>query len=344
MEGRDKILKDALNSLRKHNYNGVLLIATGAGKTRIMVEAIKELKPKSILYLSDRRELRDKTFIHELHKWDASYLIPIIDMECYQTAYKWKDKKYDIVLADEFDAGLTDKYINVFNNNSFTYKILVSATLSEEKRYKARKIAPIIYEKNQKELIESKVLNKIKFIFIKYDLEGEENKKYLRYNDMFSNLLSSPQTNRTKKSLEMLKLERKHFLSGLKSSVKVTRWIVDNLSSKNEKVLIFCGLSTQADKVSPNSYHSTNNNIEALRKFEDGSIKELSVVGKITRGVNITDVKHIIHNTVSSSKIEMVQKIGRGLRLKQDETLNVFFIVPYYTHPKYGRKPTIIQN
>ena len=58
-------------------------------------------------------------FIDELHKWDAAYLLHVMDRQCYQTTYKWKDKHYDLVLADEFDAALTEKYIQVFKNNTF---------------------------------------------------------------------------------------------------------------------------------------------------------------------------------------------------------------------------------
>lgn len=344
MNGREKILKEVLNAYKKNNYIGVVLLPTGTGKGRIMIETAKIIRPKSILYLSNSTELRDKMFIDELHKWDAKYLLNIMDRECYQTVYKWRNRSYDLVLADEFDAALTDKYSDVFKYNDFKYKVLVSATLDDDKRVKAKKIAPIIYEKKTDELINEEVLNKIQFYFVNYDLTLSENASYLEYNDRFKTLLNKPQDALTKKQLERVQISRKQFLSGLKSSVEVTKWLVDKLKTRNEKILIFCGLSDQADKVCRNSYHSNNENAQALDDFQTGVVKELSVVDKITRGVNIQDVRNIIFESTGRSKTKITQRIGRGLRLQAHETLKVFFLVPHFKHPFYGKKATVVQD
>lgn len=342
MTGREKILKECLSAYKKSNYNGIVLLPTGTGKGRLMIEVCKVLKPKSILYLCDSEDNRDKTFIHELHKWDAAYLIPQIDRACYQTAYKWKDKHYDLILADEFDFCLTDKYSEVFKNNTFTHKVLVSATLDKAKRALATKIAPIIYEKKQREAIEEKVLNKINFYFITYDLNPMENYRYLEFNKRFKVLLEKPQNKFVQKQLDALKIERKQFLNTLKSSVEVTKWLISTLLPKNEKILIFCGLSSQADKICKFSYHSNNDNKEALISFEKGEIKCLCVVDKVTRGANINEVRNIIIESPGSSKTKTVQKTGRGLRLHVDDSLNVFFLIPYFHHPFHKRKATIV--
>lgn len=344
MTGRDKLLAEALIAAKKHSYNGVLLIPTGGGKGRLMIEIAKELKPKSILYLCNSQELRDKMFIDELHKWDAAYLLPIIDLQCYQTTYKWKDKHYDLVLADEFDASLTPNYVKVFFNNTFKHKILVSATLDDDKKRKAKTIAPIIFEKKTKELINEKVLNNVRYYFIKYDLTPNENEIYSDFNRRFKKLLNQHMDKNVKFELEKLQIARKQFLSKLHSSLTVTRWLIDSLIRKNEKILVFCGLSEQADKICDNSYHSNNDNKEALEDFHTGKKKILSVVDKVTRGVNISDVKNIIFESTGRSKTKITQKIGRGMRLEINDTLNVFFLVPYFKHHLLGRKATIVEQ
>lgn len=342
--GKDKILAEALEAFKKNNYNGIALLPTGSGKGRLMIEIAKILKPKSILYLCNTTLLRDQMFIDELIKWDAKYLISIIDFQCYQTAYKWKDKHYGLLLGDEFDAAITDKYSKVMDNNTFDHKVLVSATLDDEKKRKARKIAPIIYEKHTQELINEKVLNNIQFYFINYDLSSKENYWYLEYNKQFKVLLNQPQTKLTKFRLEKLQIKRKQFLSSLKTSENVTKWLLSTLKPANEKVLIFCGLSSQADKVCEHSYHSNNNNIVAYEKFKKGLIKEIAVVDKVTRGENIVGVKNIIHESIGKSKTKLTQKDGRGMRLDVDDTLNVFFLIPHFMHPFWGKKPSIVKE
>ena len=344
MTGRDKLLAEALTAAEKNHYNGVFLIPTGGGKGKLMIEIAKRLKPKSILYLCNSQELRDKMFIDELNKWDAQHLLHVMDLQCYQTTYKWSGKHYDLVLADEFDAALTPEYVKVFDNNTFNHKVLVSATLDDDKKRKARKIAPIIFEKKSKELIRDKILNNVQYYFIKYDLSHEENDMYLHYNKQFKKLLDQYLDKPTKFKLEKLQIQRKQFLSNLKSSAEVTKWLVNSLAKKDEKILIFCGLSEQADRVCNNSYHSNNDNKQALEDFHTGKKKILSVVDKVTRGVNISDVKNIILESTGRSKTKITQKIGRGMRLEINDTLSVFFLVPYFNHPFHGKKPTIVEQ
>lgn len=344
MTGRDKLLDEALKVAHKHNYNGVFLLPTGSGKGKLMIEIAKILKAKNILYVCNTQLLRDKMFIDELRKWDAAYLIPYIDMQCYQTTYKWTDKHYDLILADEFDAALSPEYIKLFSNNTFTHKILVSATLDDDKRRKAKRIAPIIFEKKPDELIKDKVLNSVQFYFINFDLTDQENYQYLEYNKQFKVLLNQYQDKLIKFKLEKLQIERKQFLSSLQSSARVTKWLLKNLMGRNEKVLVFCGLSKQADKVCANSYHSNNNNVKALEDFEAGIIKELAVVDKLTRGMNIAEVRNIILESTGKSKTKITQKIGRGMRLHVNDVLNVFFLIPHFTHPFWGKKPTIVES
>lgn len=338
MTGRDIILTEIIETVKENDYNGILIVPTGGGKSRAMIEIAKELKPQNILYLCDNTELRDKTFKDELYKWDASYLIPYIDFACYQTACKWKDKHYDLLLADEFDFSLTPKYSQVYFNNTFDKKILVSATLDYDKRNLSKKIAPIIYERKQQNLIDDNVLNKIQPFIINYDLLPNENKKYLEYNNTFSKILSN-KDNRS--SIEFLKIRRKQFLSSLNSSVKVTKWLISTLS---EKTLIFSGLSSQADKIHYNTYHSINNNKDAFELFNSGKENVLVVVEKITRGVNTEGIRNVIHESPGRSKTKLIQKTGRGMRLGVDETLNVFYLIPYFNHPLQGKRPTIVKN
>jgi len=342
LTGRDKLLKEALSACNKSGYNGVVLLPTGSGKGRLMIEVAKILRPKNILYVCNTTLLRDKTFKDELHKWNAEYLIPIIDFECYQTTYKWIGRKYDLILADEFDASLTPEYVKTFTNNLYKNKILVSATLDDEKRKKAEKIAPVIFERGVNELINDKILNGINLYFINYNLTPEENGFYLHYNISFKKLLNQFQSNDVKKKLESLQIQRKHFLSSLRSSAKVTKWLINNLKPRDEKVLVFCGLSEQADRICINSFHEKNKNHKAFEDFEKGLIKVITVVNKVDRGLNIEGVRNIIHESVGRSKTKMVQRNGRGMRLNVNEKLNVFFLIPHFLTVWGERKPTIV--
>lgn len=346
-KAKDKIQAEAFKALKKSGFDGIVMLPTGVGKGKIMIDSIHEIKPKTIGYFCNTELARDVTFKDELKKWDAAHLEPYIEFVCYQTACKWKGKKFDLGLFDEFDSALTPEYIKAITNNVFDKRIFVSATLEEAKKRKALKIAPIVYERNVIEMIEEKVLNKQKFYFVNYDLTPEENKRYLQFNKEFSYYLNQPKSKFNNFKLEQLKIFRKQFLNGLGSSVKVAKWVLNKLDKPENKVMVFTGLSKQADKICPPySFHSKND-IEGLKYFQQfcaGIINKIVIVNKVDRALNIVGVNNIIFESVDSSKTKLTQRTGRGMRLHVDDTLNIFFLIPYYRDYKGMKKPTIVQN
>lgn len=342
--GKDKLLGEAMDAARKNNYTGLFLLPTGSGKGRLMVEIAKELDSRTITYLCNTRLLRDKMFKDELHKWGGAYLIPRIEFACYQTACKWSGRYRDLLLADEFDAALTPEYIKAITNNSFDKRILVSATLQEDKLRMAKKIAPIILERTLKEAIEEDILNNINFYLVNYNLTPIENGQYLSYNERFRTLLNEFKSKSVARQLEWVQINRKQFMSNLQSSAEVTKWVLNKLTPTGEKVIVFCGLSEQADRVCVNSFHSNNANITAFNAFDKGDIRHLSVVNKVDRGLNIHDIRNIIFENIGSSKTRLTQRIGRGLRLKPEEFLNVYLLVPHFFDKRGLRKPTIVEK
>ena len=92
-----------LNSDRKNT----LILGTGFGKSKLTMMVLDELfkegtltKNSKILILADSEKLRDDNWREDFDKWGFSWMWDIIQSECYQTAYKWKDTKWDLVIAD----------------------------------------------------------------------------------------------------------------------------------------------------------------------------------------------------------------------------------------------------
>ena len=172
-------------------------------------------------------------------------------------------------------------------------------------------------------------------------LNKDENRKYLNFNRRFASLLNSSYTNL--KELEFLQISRKHFLSNLDSSLNVCRKLMKHLYDKDEenKILVFCGLSEQADRVSKYSYHS-NTTDKFFNLFDKGEIRILSVVSKADRGLNINGVNVIILESPTKSSTKFMQRTGRGRRLHVNDELDVYLLVPYYKD-MYGKiKPTVV--
>lgn len=101
---REKIQLEALTALKDSNFNGAIIMPTGSGKSWILVQCLKELYNKgssTFLYCCDNRKLRDEDFPKELEKWGVDSYLDIMDRLCYQSAYKLKNQKYDVLLLDK---------------------------------------------------------------------------------------------------------------------------------------------------------------------------------------------------------------------------------------------------
>jgi superfamily II DNA or RNA helicase len=356
-EERRKIQEEALNALRENHYNGIVLLPTGCGKSWVLIQALRELiekfSYKKIWYLCNTTVLRDVDFIEELKKWGAEDLIPYIERMCYQSACKKIDEEIDVLIADEFDFSLTDKYVRVYKNNSFKHKILTTAFIDKEKQVFVKNIADVVYSKSLQEVEDKHILNKSQYHFVNFLMTDEETKTYLKYGESISNLmeikrkfnialLQIDETHKEWKNLskncsyaafklESIVRERKRFLNALNSSVKACRRLMKDIYYEDPecKILVFCELTKQADQISKYSYHGTEHQ-ENLVKFRNNEIQALSVCGKVNRGVNISSIKYVIFESANQSKTQFIQRIGRGKRLKEDEILNVYFLIPCY--------------
>lgn len=332
-EKRREIQLEAVTALEKNNFNGIVLLPTGTGKSFVMIESLKRLIDtgtiNKIWYLCNSEDLRDKGFVEELKNWGAEDLIDNITRMCYQSACKIQGESVDVVLADEFDFSLSDVYRRVYQNNEIKHRILVSATIEKERLPIAKEIAPIVYQKKLQDIEENSIVNKSKYYFVKFMMTAEETKSYLWHNLKISNAINS---NVSSERIKFMVLERKRFVNSLETSKNACRKLMEYIykQDKENKVLIFCESNAQATAVCKYTYHSDTPEEDNLTAFKNGDFNYLSVCGKVNRGVNIPGVNNVIFESCNRSKTQLTQRLGRGKRLEVDKILNVYFLVPHF--------------
>lgn len=154
---KDQLQRRGLNRWVKAGFKGTLEYATGIGKTRCGVLAIeyvfKIIKEPKVLILAPTEVIRDSVWLKEFHKWGMFDLYNKVQLECIQTAYKWEQQHFDLVICDELTEYLVpnDKffekdyeYFKFFENN--TYDKLLGLTAKVEDKYSVtcKLIAPIV--------------------------------------------------------------------------------------------------------------------------------------------------------------------------------------------------------
>lgn len=355
LQERIKMQDEAKAAVRAANYIASILVTVGGGKGKIMLdlaqELIKKFNIKSILYVCDNRRLRDSAtegFPQEIEKWGTPELKKIIQCECYQTAYEWKDRKYDLILADEADFAMTPEYKKVFTNNKYRFKILVTGTLSPTKKKLLESIAPIVYRFTTTDAERRGIVNKTQYLMYNYKMTESESREYIKWTKAIGKAIAAE---KLPQQINFLLGKRKEVLYNLESSYRAVRKVMDWLWKRNKqtRLVVFCERTAQADRVCKHSYHGGNEKKDNLTKFQSGEISGISVVGKIKRGINLKNANTAIFEMLTgTSSTEFEQRNGRMKRLKTSEIATVIFLCPWYqTIDSEGEsiwKPTIVDQ
>jgi superfamily II DNA or RNA helicase len=127
----------ALNKWATSGFIGSIIAGTGFGKSRCGVVAVNHvlnvLGKKNALILVPTIQLQDQ-FVEEFNKWGYENCLDRVEILCYQTAYKFTKKHYDIVICDEIHLGLSKEYIKFFKNNTYDKLLCMTATVPDDVR------------------------------------------------------------------------------------------------------------------------------------------------------------------------------------------------------------------
>lgn len=175
MTKRDEIIQKSTNKIIENNFKCTIVLSTGVGKSKTIIDAIKQSSYNNILITSPRTNLKT-SWKKELVKWNCTNNITI---ENIQTCYKWgKDliKQYDLIIADEIHLIITEEYsrlLEIAHNNEIPI-VGLSATPDDDKPEKNllyNKYCPIVFRYNTAE--EDGVINTKEYFVYKYELTND---------------------------------------------------------------------------------------------------------------------------------------------------------------------------
>lgn len=355
-----------LTSSRKNS----IIASVGSGKSKIALDIIKELNPSSILLLTNAITLRDTNWKAEFEKFGMINYWSRVCSTTYQAAYKqtlngpgeeviWE---WGLIILDEIDFACTAEYSKCFNIQG-KYVLGLTGFITDDKRNFLESYFPICYEITTAEMQEDNLLNKSEFIFIEFPLSkvrdvpkklktggqffSSENSEYeywdkkyqqsliikskteLEYRKKFEPFEDKAEWKKVDWNFKFTAVRRKKILTSLQSSVVVTKNILAKIHSiPNNKVIIFSTTTNQCDKL-PNPFH--NKKVTAtLEMLNSGAVNTLSVVKKITRGVNLVGVNYLIRESFDGSEEMFQQSHGRLLRLKPDQIAKYIILIPVF--------------
>lgn len=326
---RDAILEEAYITIKDID-RCTLDMSVGIGKTSVALKKIQNIKGK-ILVVIPKISVID-TWLKEITRLELNYLLSQITFVTYKSLNK-ADIFYDIVIFDEIHS-LTNSHIEFLNK--YKNPILgLTGTMPNKFSEKFKIIqdfAPVAYKYTLNTAIDNNLLNKIVIVIHSVKLDTSKNIK-VKFKNGKSFYTSELDTYNfwsnavIKESSAKAKIMRMKALMSFNSKLRYAKKLAE---AATRKTIVFCNTKEQADYISPYNYYSGNpNNDKNLEKFNNDEIKILSCVLQLNEGINLKNLDNAIILHSYSSDRNVIQRIGRLVRLIDINQLATIHILMY---------------
>ena len=329
---REEIQKLALNfSENKHRCSAAL--SMGVGKTLIgLLHMEREFKngAKKFLVVAPKLSIFN-TWKEEAEKFKLEYLLDHIKFTTYRSIDK-QNVEYDCVYLDECHNLLTthENYLLFYHGKILGLTGTPPRHSSSEKGKMVNTYCPIAYSYITDDAVDDKILNDYRIIVHLLPLSTARTHKVKTKKGYF---MSSERDNYTywTKQLEGFGFNKDRTrimrMKALMEYGTKERYAKHLLQHVDDKCIVFCNTTEQAERVCSNSYHSKNKESEEnLEKFKRGEFNCLSAVIQLNEGVNIPNLKYGIIMHAYSNERKAAQRIGRLLRLNPDQTAYIHIL------------------
>lgn len=382
MTKKDEIQLEFVNRYfeftKKTKKNSCIISATGTGKSRIGLLILDKVyqQYRKIYIIVNQDSLRDYTWKEEFYKNDRNHIIEKVQLINYQSIYKGNEDLTDcFIIYDEVDFAIgTPEYSKVFEIYRNIPSLALTGYCAKHKIDELKKYFEVIVEYNSAQAIADGVINDVKFVFVKFDLNKEKTIK-VEYNDKITKqrksfmqsendsynyidkvfriaygkyekgvtdaalgIINSKQLDILENAMKRARNARLNLLYNSESSRNTAIKLGLNLlKNPDNKVLVFSKLTVQCNKINKYTYHSNNIdeiNNENLVNFNLGNIRSLGVCSKIDRGANLVGVNNAILESYTSSDTVIEQRKGRIQRLGVDEMATFYILQPYFMRRK----------
>lgn len=330
IEKRNEIQDESVQVWYEKGKSGTIVMPTGAGKNFVALKIAKNYKGK-VLHLAERTD-REDTFKAEIVKFKEIFgvEIPNITYACYQSAYKWENTSWDLVIADEIHDSLSPEYLKFYLNNQYNDLVGLTATpdLSSMVDEKTKgewlsEIAPIVYTLSIEDARKYGMLPELKVYTIlhkldntkkvidagnkKHSFKTTELKSYTYWNENFWKGVYS----KNEWMLKNAARRRADLLYKLPSKVELTKKILSELKGRT---IVFGNSLDALLEVTPNVVSSRNTdsvNDEIKRRYNEGSIDVLGSFKKLKQGINLEGLDNVVMMGYYSKALDFIQRSGR---------------------------------
>jgi superfamily II DNA or RNA helicase len=356
-----KYQSEALNRWLGANKRGVVVLPTGAGKTVVALEAIRQLGLKTLIVVPTIDLLNQWREILETHLkvsevgllGGGSKTVQAVTVATYDSASLMAAKIaefFGFLVFDEVHHLPSPTYRLAAELFIAPHRLGLSATperYDELHRDLDRLVGPVVYRISPRLLEQEGYLAPFRIETIQVDLTSEEKARYDEFMAVFRAYTKKLDEIEPGWQFETI-VERTIFdhdarraLSHLEKARRIALEASEKINHvekllhkyKDTKVIIFCRYTRVVEKVSdifgiPLITHKTKaaEREAILRAFKEGHYTKIATGHVLDEGVDVPDAAVGIIISGSGSKREFIQRLGRLLRPQKEEAVLIEII------------------
>jgi hypothetical protein len=301
--------------------NGLLHLCPRSGKSKIGLLIFEKIRANKILIAYPDNKIRD-SWEREMVKWN--YQNDNITFTNTRSLEKYVEEEYDVVVIDEIHT-LSDFQIEqckkLFIKNK-TVLGLSGSISSETEEILARELSLLIVANYSiEQAISEGVITDYEINVISVPLDnkikqhfGKKLRTEKQQFDAYTKVIEKLE--KQGRDTKFLRLARMRVIQGSVAKQQKTISLIEE--HKEERILIFCGLTKIADSLGIPSYHSKSYEKDAFDEFVNGEGKQLAVCKIGSVGITFTPLSFTIISFFDSNSENLCQKILRVMSMEYD--------------------------
>lgn len=333
MNKKDEVQKNIKDEIIKNNFKGIVLSSVRSGKTRILLNSIKEhsstIEKPNVLVAYPNIDIKN-SWVTEC---DLINYHPNITYCTFVSIDKIKDLIFDYVVIDEAHLLAEDTQLNIVAHINKKHKncVLASGTYSETtlENIQFKTGLNLIVNYSTEQAIKDEIVSDFNIKIHTYNLDGINKKWFGKVKKWQStevkecNRLSNKVNTTNGQEKFFHALNRMRFINSCDSLVNcVNNWIKNN---PNERFLLFTGDENIGVKYNLPMFNSKSKTKEILEKFQKEEINQLCLIRKGSAGVTYPNLKTILLTAINSNGENLEQQLGRSLlNDTEHSTIHIF--------------------
>ena len=325
---RDQRQKEFAKKWLDNGKFGILNLCPRFGKIFTTINILEELKPKSVLIAYPDNKIKDswKTDFKK-RGYDDSH----VTYTTHLSIKKHLEESFDLIVLDEIHLlseaqieatkEMIDKHMEFSHIGGHVLGLTGTLSRWTEETLAQELDLMVIAHYPIEQAIEEGVIVDYEITVIRVPLDNKRKQKYKTGNrtekkqfDAYGYVIDSLE--RQGKSTMFLRLARMRIIQNSIAKLEKTRELLKK--HKDERVLVFCGVTKIADQLGIPSYHSKKEEKEIFQRFVEGKGKHLAVVKIGNTGVTYKPLNRVIINYFDSNGENLAQKINRCMAMEYD--------------------------